>query len=208
MRQVNPDPFPVKDWNLPKLSPKSALIVVIILILCPVAYIAVAGLRDKYIFDHLSPAEHLQIAKQNSDIPGIVFEHLEAIPKTAPEYKEVPALLDAAKEVAKEDDLRHQRIEEENAKTQRDSVAKLSSYWPTTVRVDTDMDSFWLQGEERTCQTYPDGNGRVSVVACNDSGSHRNHNIPVKFWGGVDRNTVSSWRCRREGDDFVCRALN
>ena len=29
----------------------------------------------------------------------------------------------------------------------------------------------------------------------------------VKFWGGIDRNTISFWRCRREGDAFVCRAL-
>lgn len=91
---------------------------------------------------------------------------------------------------------------------QRDSDAELSSYWSTTLRVDTDMDSFWLNNEERTCQTHPDDKGRVAVVACNASGSHRDHNIPVKFWGGVDRNTVSEWKCRREGGDFVCRALD
>jgi hypothetical protein len=59
----------------------------------------------------------------------------------------------------------------------RDQDAELSSYWPTTIRVDTDMDSFWL-------------------------------NIPVQFWGGVDRNTVSNWKCRREKDDFICRAID
>jgi hypothetical protein len=90
----------------------------------------------------------------------------------------------------------------------RDQEAQSSSYWPTTIRVDTDMDSFWLNNEERTCQTFPDQNGRVSVVACNSSGNHRAHNIPVKFWGGVKRNTVSDWKCRREGEDFVCRAIN
>jgi hypothetical protein len=84
----------------------------------------------------------------------------------------------------------------------------IHSYWPTTVRVDSDMDSFWLNNEERTCQTHPDDNGRVAVVACNTSGSHPDHNIPVKFWGGVDRNTVSDWKCRREGEGFVCRALD
>lgn len=91
---------------------------------------------------------------------------------------------------------------------QRDADAELSSYWPTTLRIDTDMDSFWLPNEERTCQTYPDDKGQVATVACDTSGSHRDHNIPVKFWGGVDRNTVSSWKCRRESDEFVCRAIN
>lgn len=79
----------------------------------------------------------------------------------------------------------------------RDEEAEDSSYWPTTVRVGTDMDSFWLNNEERTCQSFPDVKGRVSVVACNDSGNHRGHNIPVRFWGGVDRNTVSDWKCPR-----------
>src|SRR5205807_6661114 len=32
-------------------------------------------------------------------------------------------------------------------------------------------------------------------------------NIPVKFWGGVDRNRVSEWKCRTERDDFVCGAI-
>lgn len=95
---------------------------------------------------------------------------------------------------------------------QRDANAELSSYWPTTLRVHTDIDSSWLPDEERTCQTYPDNEGRITAVACNISGSHRDHNIPVEFWGGIDRNTVSGWRCRREksllADRFVCRAIN
>jgi TPR repeat protein len=86
------------------------------------------------------------------------------------------------------------------------------SYWPTTIRVDTDMDSFWLPDEERTCQTHPNDNGRIAVVACNPSGSHRDHNIPVTFWGDPNRDTVSDWKCRREksifSDKFVCRAIN
>ena len=90
----------------------------------------------------------------------------------------------------------------------RDEDAQLDSYWPTTIRVDTDMDSFWLNNEERTCETYPNDKGKVAVVACNATGSHRDHNIPVTFWGGVDRNTVSDWKWRREGEDFACRALD
>jgi hypothetical protein len=34
------------------------------------------------------------------------------------------------------------------------------------------------------------------------------NNIPVTFWGEVDRNTVSDWKCRRENDRFVCRATD
>jgi len=99
-----------------------------------------------------------------------------------------------------------QRREQEQKK--RDVDAEFYSYWPTTIRVDTDIDSLWLNDEERTCQTYPDGKGHISVVACNATGSHRNHNIPVKFWGGVDRNTTSNWKCRRESDNFACRAID
>jgi hypothetical protein len=84
----------------------------------------------------------------------------------------------------------------------------LRSYWPTEIRVDTDMDSYWLPDEERICQTHPDEDGRVSVVACNASGSHRIHNIPVTFWGDPSRNVVSDWKCRRERDKFVCRATD
>ena len=93
----------------------------------------------------------------------------------------------------------------------RDADAETSSYLPSIIRVDTDMDSFWLPDEERTCQSYPDDNGKVSMVACNPTGSHRDHNIPVRFWGGVKRNTVSNWKCRRQkdflSDEFVCRAI-
>jgi hypothetical protein len=71
------------------------------------------------------------------------------------------------------------------------------------------MNSSWLPDEEKTCQTYPGKDGKVAVVSCGSSGSH---NIPVKFWGGVDRNKVSDWTCRREkgvlSDEFVCRAIN
>ena len=90
--------------------------------------------------------------------------------------------------------------------------SKIRSYWPTTIRVDTDMDSFWLPDEERTCQTYPNDKGRIAVVACNSSGSHRDHNIPVTFWGDPDRKTVSDWKCRRVknifSDTFTCKAID
>jgi hypothetical protein len=94
----------------------------------------------------------------------------------------------------------------------KDNDAEISSYLSTTIRVDTDMDSFWLPDEERICQSYPDDKGKVSVIGCNPTGTHRDHNIPVKFWGGVERNTISDWKCRREkdllSDEFVCRAID
>jgi hypothetical protein len=74
------------------------------------------------------------------------------------------------------------------------------------------MDSFWLPDEERTCQSYPNEKGKVETITCSATSSSHPHNIPVKFWGGVDRNTVSSWKCRREknllSDEFVCRAID
>ncbi len=78
----------------------------------------------------------------------------------------------------------------------RDEDAQLHSYWSTTIRVDTDMNSSWLPDEERTCQTYPDEKGRVATVTC-ETAPHETHNIPVVFWGGVYRNTVSNWKCQR-----------
>lgn len=171
---------------------------------------------DESAFGHLSPAEHLRIAKQSRTITGLARRHLKQIPASAPEYPEAVALLNSVEA----DEEAHQRaLQKEQArfafsehqaqrKENRDADAQLHSYWPTTLRVDTDMDSFWLNNEERICQTFPDEKGRVAVVACNPTGSHRDHNIPVRFWGGIDRDVISGWKCRREGDDFVCRAIN
>ena len=169
---------------------------------------------NEYMFDRLSPAEHLRIAKGNLNIYGLASRHLEHIPSSAPEYREVPALLASirADEQAHQQRLQKELSDPRNIQAKRDEEARTnsywSSYWSTTLRVNTDMDSFWLNGEERTCQTYPDAEGRIGAVACNNTGSHRDRNIPVKFWGGVDRNTVSDWKCRREGDEFVCRAID
>jgi hypothetical protein len=115
-----------------------------------------------------------------------------------------------AGEIEKRQAVEQRRQDEQRAKQQkqRDEDAQSSSYWPTTLRVETDMDSFWLNNEERTCQTFPDDKGKVARVRCSGNASHQDHSIPVKFWGGVDRNTVSDWKCRREGDEFVCRALD
>jgi hypothetical protein len=93
----------------------------------------------------------------------------------------------------------------------RDEDARIHSYFSTTVRVDTDMNASWLPNEERTCKTLPDEKGEIATVVCSES-SHETHNIPVEFWGSVDRKTVSNWKCRREkdvlSDEFVCRAID
>src|SRR6266849_977671 len=83
----------------------------------------------------------------------------------------------AAEERKKQAAIEQRQIEQRRSQQgQRNEDAQLSSYWPTTLRVDTDIDSFWLNKEERTCQTFPDDKGRVAVVACNTSGAHRDHN--------------------------------
>jgi hypothetical protein len=92
------------------------------------------------------------------------------------------------------------------------TYSALRRYWPTSIRVDTDMDSSWLKGEERTCQTYPNNEGSIDIVACNPSGTHRDHNIPVTFWGySYSYIFISKWKCRKEntilGDEFACRAI-
>jgi hypothetical protein len=166
-----------------------------------------------------------------ADDPALASRHLEKVPSTAPEYGDAIKFLTSIREqekahqraLEKERTEAPQRILERQrtevpqratqsepwkSKAKRDEDAQLFSYWPTTIRVNTDMDSFWLPNEERNCQTYPDDKGRIMMVACNATGLHRDHNIPVKFWGGVDRNTISDWKCRREGDDFVCRAID
>ena len=96
----------------------------------------------------------------------------------------------------------------------------LQSYWPTTIRVATNINSSWLPDEERTCQSYPiRGGSRLAAIVCNPLGTHLDptglhldHNIPVTFWGDLNRRITSDWMCRREKDifkdKFVCRAIN
>jgi hypothetical protein len=74
------------------------------------------------------------------------------------------------------------------------------------------MDSSWLPDEERTCHSHTDENGRINNVSCNQLTASYAHNIPVKFWGSVNRNIETDWKCRREksllSDEFVCRAID
>jgi hypothetical protein len=91
-----------------------------------------------------------------------------------------------------------------------ESLRPFSSYWPTTVRVQTNMDSLWLDQEEKTCVSYPDNEGKIAVVHCGSSDSSKSdsHNIPVTFWGSIDRGKSSDWKCQKESEKFVCRATD
>ena len=93
----------------------------------------------------------------------------------------------------------------------RDEDAASSSYISTTLRVDTDMNASWLPDEQRTCSSLPGRDRKVVQVSC-DSDAKPIHNIPIKFWGGTERGTVSTWRCTRNksllDDEFVCRAID
>ncbi len=228
---------------------------------------AVALAWESYIYDHLSPGEHLARAKAACGGGSVCLDtseavhHLSGIQTAAPEYGEASRLRtainqqeahdeeqatqksDEAKQKSREQMQRNFKGEAqdrfscatstenqpivsfddgrfwwkddgrcgERMQKKRDEDAQIHSYWSTTVRVNTDMDSFWLPDEERTCQTSPDDKGRVATVTC-DATAHAIHNIPVEFWGGVERNAVSNWKCRREKDifqdQFVCRAID
>ena len=90
----------------------------------------------------------------------------------------------------------------------RDTEAENRSYIPTKLRVETDIDSTWMQHEERICTTSPNDEGRVASVHCSVSEGVLVRTLPIVFWGGVDRNTVSQWKCEREDDNFTCKAID
>lgn len=136
------------------------------------------------------------------------MRHLRAIPTTAPEGEEAVKLLVDARTARLEEEAAQSKLQQQLAEQQKEQNAALFSYWPTTVRVQTDMNSFWLDQEERVCTSYPDEHGRVGGVHCDSSLNSDNHNIPVTFWGSVDRGKPSDWKCRRESEKFVCRALD
>lgn len=184
---------------------------------------------ERIAFAKLTPSEHFAEAKaawepRHANLNG-ALRHLNAIPESSSEYREARYFLlelQAEKYIRDERERqlaedRQQAVEfekvqreaekEDRMQRKRDEAAEFSSYIPTKLRVDTDMNSFWLDQEERTCQSYPGGDKRVSYVSCNPSATET-HNIPVTFWGGVDRGKTSSWKCRRDGDKFICRAID
>jgi hypothetical protein len=199
----------------------------ILLFVVGLGVVAIGAVWDFYKFNQLTPAEHLAQAKIACGGRIVCFDtasalhHLSRIATTEQEYGEAHELQTRIQAQVARGEIQAQLAREkgevadkdtsETAQERRNENAKLHSYWSTIVRVNTDMDSFWLPDEERTCQTYPDEKGRVATVTC-DTTAHANHNIPVEFWGGVDRNTASDWKCRREKDIFrdvfVCRAIN
>ena len=107
----------------PQIHKTVAIIVFGIMLVCGLLP-AVQSWCEQSVFNHMSPADHLREAKANSLIPGLVFRHLAAIPQDASEYKEVPALMQAAREVEKEDQLRFEaekeRFSAQDAQEQRE----------------------------------------------------------------------------------------
>jgi hypothetical protein len=101
MRHVNPTEPNAKYSSISaKPQAGSGFKIVLILIvggMCSFMLLSLIQARhEQSVFNNMPPAEHLGIAKQNSNFPAIVFQHLAAIPPTAPEYKEVPELLNYA----------------------------------------------------------------------------------------------------------------
>ncbi len=164
-------------------------------------------------FNSLSPAQHLAEAKRLlSDFNyAEAAHHLEAVPSNAPDRAEADKVaLDIRTTLSRQEMARQaeQQQHEQPQQGEGEQSEWLSSYVPKTVRVQTDMNSLWVNQEERICTTYPDNDGTVAVVHCGTPGSVDDHNIPVTFWGSVKRAKSSEWKCRREGEDFVCRAVN
>jgi hypothetical protein len=225
----------------------------------------VLDLVEQKKFDHLSPSEHLTLAKEACGflrqppsetclLSELALRHLGAIPTTSKEGVESVALAEGigkqtASDRANASTIAYDRYQKnihgeahdpvscskstennpimsfdsknwwlddgrcaDRLQKQKNYDSEIYSYISSTLRVDTDMDSYWLPDEERTCQTSPNAKGKVAMVTCNVDSSVHAHNIPVKFWGAVDRDVSSSWKCRRMkdliSDEFVCKALD
>jgi hypothetical protein len=98
--------------------------------------------------------------------------------------------------------------------------------------VDVYIQGDWFNGENRVCsgiQTKPDSKNskEISALHCPPDpfepygGALLNvssHNLSVLFWGRVSRPGIRSedeisgarfeWNCKRNGDRFVCGAIN
>jgi hypothetical protein len=157
-------------------------------------------------FDSLSGSEHLTRAKRLLSAHQVdeAMRHLQAIPANAPESEEGVKLLVEAKTLKLQEEAAESGVREKQAR----GGSFLSSYWPTALQVRTDMNSLWLDQEERTCASYPDKSGRVAVIHCDSSEHSDAHNIVVTFWGSVERGKSSDWKCRKQSEKFVCRAIN
>ena len=95
-------------------------------------------------------------------------------------------------------------------------------YIPHTAAVDFSMKPNWLVGKNRDCLGFhnaPDPNrGLIVTVDCPPSfDEQETHNVTVKFWGKTVRpysnqndpsGAMHKWRCTRESDGFVCKALD
>jgi hypothetical protein len=89
---------------------------------------------------------------------------------------------------------------------------QIMSYWPTTMRVDTDMSNSWLDQEERACTSSPeDRTGSIYWILCSGPDRSSLRNIPVTFYGDTTRGVQSDWKCRKStflGETrFACYAV-
>lgn len=89
-----------------------------------------------------------------------------------------------------------------------------------TRHSDTDMligNTVWMAGEFRTCHAQATPSGKIYDLDCRypgeDYGDGREHTLPVRFWGRVERTDVVSrgswtWKCQRKEDSVICWAVD
>jgi hypothetical protein len=95
---------------------------------------------------------------------------------------------------------------------------------PHTRTVNLYMQGDWLEGENRTClgvqtQVAKGKPAEITRLICPvEYLGDTSHNLPVRFWGRVSRPNAQHsdepwgsrfrWNCTRNGDGFVCKAIN
>lgn len=76
--------------------------------------------------------------------------------------------------------------------------------------VSIQIDGNWMMGEYRPCRSYP----ALDDLECTQRGAGAAHLLPVTFWGRIDRNEPSDWKCQRQhgvlasADSVVCWATD
>ncbi len=75
------------------------------------------------------------------------------------------------------------------------------------------IDGNWMMGEYRPCVLYPaSADPGVPPLDCTQRTLGEPHLLAVTFWGRIDRNEISSWKCQRQHgvldstDSLVCWA--
>lgn len=76
--------------------------------------------------------------------------------------------------------------------------------------VSVQIDGNWMMGEYRPCRLYP----APEDLECTQRLAGAAHLLPVTFWGRIDRNESSDWKCQRQHgvltstDSVVCWATD